>query len=153
MKKLDYITIVVVALISVFSYILYFRYADLGSNNLEVVITYQNQEIDRYKYDESLNYHATFIADSGKLHYVLYSLDSTGEKNRVIKDREIKIKGDRHTENSVDLIYKDVHMHDADCPDRLCLRMKLNPYLSNAIVCTNGIVISLEGSGVKVITG
>ena len=146
MKKLDYLTIIIVFMIGILIFGIYFYKTNLNSENIDIVVNYQNKEIDRFKYDDNLNYRVVVDAIDGKLSYKLYSLNDKEEQTKLISEKSLPLKSTKHTYNSVNLIYGDVHMHEADCENKFCYRMKISGPISTSIICTNGLTVMLKGS-------
>lgn len=59
-------------------------------------------------------------------------------------DEQIIISRDGNY-NEIHISYDDVHMHDANCPDKHCLRMFMNYRHFTPIICTSGVVVRIIG--------
>ncbi len=147
MKKLDYIIIIFVFLLSIGTYGFYFYYKGLDNDQLKVEIRYQNEVLESYDFEEGLEKDISIDFTEGLLTWTIKS-------NGVLeseKSKAITSNTHAHTNNVIHLSYKNIYMSEANCHGGQCLRMKIVGNFSPPIYCTNGVTVSLTGTEIQII--
>lgn len=145
MKKLDYIIIIFVFILSLGTYGFYFYNKGLDSHQLKVEVRYKNEVLESFDFENGLNKDIDIECIDGKLTW------KVSENGVLISEKSKEISSTKHTYNFVHLSYKDIHMIDANCHGGQCLRMKIVGSFSPPIYCTNGITVSLTGTEIQII--
>ena len=132
MKKFDIITILVVLIISISFYLIYFDVFRVSDNRI-VEVTYKNQVI----YTTDISPTTNITLEISSKNNVLTVYDGRHTFN-------FPIPSDHEILNIVSITFDEIHMHDANCPNKYCLHMKLTLRRPLPIVCTNGVMVKLK---------
>ena len=147
MKKLDYIIIIFIFILSLGTYGIYFYYKGLDSDQLKVEIRYQNEVLVAYDFEEGLEKDVYIDFTEGILTWTVKS-EGVFESE---KSKAVTNKNHEHTYNVIHLSYKEIYMVEADCHGGQCLRMMIAGSFSPPIYCTNGVTVSLTGTEIEII--
>ena len=146
MKRLDYVIILMVFLVTVAVYSVYFIHNPiLSSSAYDIEVRYQNNVVYKVEYKETLDQVVTLIAEDGVL------VVTVVENDVVIFEQSFFVRDRGRTENIAHLLYNNVHMDYANCPDQYCLRMRVTSPFSPPIVCTNGVTIMMYTMEIEII--
>lgn len=129
MKKLDYIIILIVLLITGCFYFIYVSNSfNLDYSSIEILYKNENICTIDLKSDTNITVYVTGKDDVLTVKY-----------NDVVKTFNKDINID--FTNTILITSNEVKMIDASCKNHYCLRMRLSKTSLTPIVCTNGIVI------------
>lgn len=136
MKKMDYIVIIFVLIIGATIFASYFNKFNVGIDNAVIEIRFQNEVIAQIDYHEDINSSYTFESiDNNKVQVII---DDDGD----ITVKEIDVNQRMNIYNKVNIEYNNIVMHEANCPNQSCMRMKITNTITWPIICTNGVVIT-----------
>ncbi|MCK9470507.1 MAG: NusG domain II-containing protein [Bacilli bacterium] len=142
MKKADIVVIVLVFLLSVGFYVIYFtNNANFGNINSYVVeVYYDNKIVYSVDLKEDTN-EMVKITTENKLLYL--SIDKDGDEVYEIINEPFAIENNHEIINEIVIEFGHIHMHDANCKNKLCMNMRIgnNPLVQ--IVCTNDVKVKL----------
>ncbi|HKM29705.1 MAG TPA: hypothetical protein VJZ51_03005 [Bacilli bacterium] len=140
MKRLDYLIIVLVMILSISFYAIYFANKTKG-NDLDVEILYQNEVIYKTKLVKNTNITVEIIGENNVVTVVVDNKSTSFNYT---------FKEDFY--NTVTIIDDEIKMVAASCKNHDCLRMRINKMLRTPIVCTNGVIIKLVTSEIEIIS-
>ena len=140
MKKLDYLIIGIVLMISI---AFYFGYVSnkLEGDNISVQVLYNNDVIYSVDLKEDTNIEVSITGSND-----LLKINADGQEYEFIYD----ISKDFY--NTVSITYDEIKMIDASCKNHYCMKMRIYKFLGSPIVCTNGIVVKLVTSEIEIIS-
>jgi hypothetical protein len=145
MKKGDYLIILLAFILVISVYTIYFIQNPLfASGAQEIEVRYQNRVVYTVDYKEGLDQFVELVAEDGILTITILQ---NGEVVS-IQTRDVRDRG--RTENTVHLLYGNVHMDEANCPDQYCMRMRITSPLSPPIVCTNGVTVMMVTMDIEI---
>ena len=140
MKKLDYLIIIIVAIISISFYTIYIVSKNLR-DEVDIQILYQNEVI-----------YETPLTKETEITVFVVGID-----NEVIVtvDGQSKIYDYLFKDpfyNTILITNKEIKMIDASCKNHDCMRMQMNPLFHTPIVCTNGIIVKMVSRDIEIIS-
>lgn len=140
MKKLDYLIIIIVAIISISFYAIYIVSKNLR-DEVDIQILYQNEVI-----------YETPLTKETEITVFVVGID-----NEVIVtvDGQSKIYDYLFKDpfyNTILITNKEIKMIDASCKNHDCMRMQMNPLFHTPIVCTNGIIVKMVSRDIEIIS-
>ena len=131
MKKLDYLIIIIVAIISISFYTIYIVSKNLR-DEVDIQILYQNEVI----YETPLTKETEItVFVVGIDNEVIVTVDGQS------KSYDYLFKEPFY--NTILITNKEIKMIDASCKNHDCMRMQMNPLFHTPIVCTNGIIVKM----------
>ena len=137
MKKLDYLLIVIIVLIIGFFTVQYFNKFFIDTSDAKVIITYKNLRLDLVDYEESLDIIYEIEIKEEKPEELILIKNNQG----IVTRKTFVIPKDEKIYNRLHLIYQNIHVEEASCLNKVCMRTKMSSKETLPIVCTNGVVI------------
>ena len=140
MKKLDYLIIIIVAIISISFYTIYIVSKNLR-DEVDIQILYQNE----------VTYETPLTKETEITVFVV------GIDNEVIVTVDGQSKSYDYLfkepfYNTILITNKEIKMIDASCKNHDCMRMQMNPLFHTPIVCTNGIIVKMVSRDIEIIS-
>ncbi|HNZ77398.1 MAG TPA: NusG domain II-containing protein [Bacilli bacterium] len=140
MKKLDYLIIIIVAIISISFYTIYIVSKNLR-DEVDIQILYQNEVI----YETPLTKETEItVFVVGIDNEVIVTVDGQS------KSYDYLFKEPFY--NTILITNKEIKMIDASCKNHDCMRMQMNPLFHTPIVCTNGIIVKMVSRDIEIIS-
>lgn len=140
MKKLDYLIIIIVAIISISFYTIYIVSKNLR-DEVDIQILYQNEVI----YETPLTKETEItVFVVGIDNEVIVTVDGQS------KSYDYLFKEPFY--NTILITNKEIKMIDASCKNHDCMRMQMNPLFHTPIVCTNGIIVKVVSRDIEIIS-
>ena len=139
MKKLDYLIIILVTIVSISFYALYIASKTTGKD-VDVQILYQNDII----YQAPLTASETIVAVKGTNGIVVVTV---GDQSI---SYQYTFKEDFY--NTISITEDEIKMIAASCKNHDCMRMRINHLFHTPIVCTNGIIVKIVTSDIEIIS-
>lgn len=140
MKKLDYLIIIIVAIISISFYAIYIVSKNLR-DEVDIQILYQNEVI----YETPLTKETEItVFVVGIDNEVIVTVDGQS------KSYDYLFKEPFY--NTILITNKEIKMIDASCKNHDCMRMQMNPLFHTPIVCTNGIIVKMVSRDIEIIS-
>ena len=140
MKKLDYLIIIIVAIISISFYTIYIVSKNLR-DEVDIQILYQNEVI----YETPLTKETEItVFVVGIDNEVIVTVDGQS------KSYDYLLKEPFY--NTILITNKEIKMIDASCKNHDCMRMQMNPLFHTPIVCTNGIIVKMVSRDIEIIS-
>lgn len=132
MKKLDYVIIIILAVIAAGFYA--FMFSKISQNSNEIQILYKNEVIYEVSIDDEVD-----IIISGKENdeYITLTINQEVKK---INTEKVLIS----FFNTIMIKDEVVLMKDASCENKNCMQMRLDKIFASPIVCTNGVVVTIK---------
>lgn len=137
MKKLDYVLIGLILILIGGFFIHYASQLFIDTTDAKVVVTYKNIRLDLISYEEGVD--------------ILYEIEVTAEEptelvlkktmDGVTTTQVIPIAASKPIYNRLHIEYEFIHMEEASCENKVCMRTLMSSKQVIPIVCTNGIVI------------
>lgn len=137
MKKLDYLLIVFITVIIVFFAIQYFNKLFIDTSDAKVIITYKNLRLDLIDYEEALDIIYEIEIKEDKPEELILIKNNKG----VITTKSFVIAKGEPIYNRIHVIYQNIHVEEASCPNKVCMRSKMSSREVLPILCTNGVII------------
>lgn len=140
MKKLDFVLITIIVLIIAFFSYTYFDKLFINTKKATIVLMYKNYELARLDYTPDLDivYEIEIKEDNNTL------LIITIHHNDVETIHYLTVKEDRAIYNRIHFLYQDIHVEEANCANKVCMRSKMSSMYTLPITCTNGIIVMFE---------
>ncbi|HRT68683.1 MAG TPA: NusG domain II-containing protein [Bacilli bacterium] len=140
MKKLDYLIIIIVAIISISFYTIYIVSKNLR-DEVDIQILYQNEVI----YETPLTKETEItVFVVGIDNEVIVTVDGQS------KSYDYLFKEPFY--NTILITNKEIKMIDASCKNHDCMRMQMNPLFHTPIVCINGIIVKMVSRDIEIIS-
>lgn len=128
MKKIDFLIVFLVLIISLFLF-LSFNNTNNVSNNIQLIIN--NEQIDSL----DINTECEYIINSDNIYIYIY------KNNQLIK--KINNKYIKNIYNKIIISNNTIVMVASNCKGKDCMNMKINNTTYFPIICTNGVVIKI----------
>ncbi|MFA5764750.1 MAG: hypothetical protein WC929_01195 [Bacilli bacterium] len=139
MKKLDYLIIILVTIVSISFYVLYIARKTIGKD-VDVQILYQNDVI----YQAPLTSSETIVAVKGIEGIVVVTVDGQSVSYQYLFQEDFY--------NTISITEDEIKMIAASCKNHDCMRMRMNHLFHTPIVCTNGIIVKMVTSDIEIIS-
>lgn len=141
MKKMDFVMIVLVLLIGISVFAAYFKKYNVDTDNAKIEIYYHDHLIDSIIFEENKNYTYTIETVDSK------TLMITKNINGNITTFTREFNQPRHIKNKISIDGHKIEMIEANCDNKLCMKMKMSRTYTLPIICTNGIAIMFVPKG------
>ncbi len=140
MKKLDYLIITIVAILSISFYIIYIASKNLG-DEVDIQILYQNEVIYEMPLNKETEITVFVVGEDNKV--IVTVDDQSNIYDYVFKEPFY---------NTISITNEEIRMVDASCKNHDCMRMQMNPLFHTPIVCTNGIIVKVVSRDIEIIS-
>lgn len=140
MKKLDYLIIILVIIITAAFYVVYTTYKTVG-DAVDIQILYRNEVIYEMPLTKETNT-TVFVVGEGQEVIVTVEGQSTHFEKSVKEGFY----------NTILITNDEIKMIDASCKNHDCMRMRINHLFRTPIVCTNGIIVKVVSSDIEIIS-
>lgn len=150
MKKLDYLIILLVILISGSMICIYFSNNRVDSDDMSIQILFENKEIYEIKMDGK-SYNLNLSGAKGTNTLTLKVMDQYYNE---ITTKTYAVKLTKDINYNICCSDEQTYVTEAWCTHHYCLKMKLTKTLKTPIICTDGLTIKYKNNNdITIITG